>query len=185
MQEIWKDIEDFEGMYQISNLGRVRSLGMSFTRTDFKPYTRKPQFMKPIKNRVGYLSVELHNKGYSKRYLIHRLVAQAFIPNKDNLPEINHIDENKTNNCVDNLEWCTHKYNSTYGTRATRIKDTIKKTKKAVPVLMYSKDGVLLSRFEAINEAALTMNISCGSIVECCKGKRRKSAGGYVWKYDL
>ena len=185
MREIWKDIKGYEGEYQVSNFGRVRSLGMSFIRNDFKPYTRQPRVMRPIKNYTGYLSVELHKQGYAKRYLIHRLVAQAFIPNEDCLPEINHIDEDKTNNCVDNLEWCTHKYNSNYGTRADRIKNTIKKTRKAIPVLMYSKNGVLLRRFEAINEAALTMNISCGSIVECCKGKRRKSAGGYIWKYDL
>lgn len=184
MQEIWKDIKDFEGLYQVSNFGKVRSLGMSFIRTDLKPYTRSPGAVKPIKTRLGYLCVELHKQGFAKRYLVHRLVAMAFLPNSNNLPEINHKDENKTNNRVDNLEWCTHKYNSTYGTRATRIKDTIKRTGKAIPVLMYSKNGIFLCRFDAINEAAITMDISCGSIVECCKGKR-KSAGGYVWKYDL
>lgn len=185
MQEIWRDICGYSGLYQVSNLGNVRSLGVHFIRSDGKPYTRDPRAINPISNNCGYLCVELHNRGLAKRFLVHRLVAQAFIPNPNNYPEINHIDENKTNNAVDNLEWCTHQQNSCHGTRAVRIKQTLKNRGRTVPVLMFSKQGELLRRFDGINEAASEMQISSGSIVECCKGtKYRKSAGGYVWKYD-
>lgn len=184
MREIWKDVEGYEGLYQVSNLGRVKSLGMNFIRSDLKPYTRSGRILHQLVYKNDYVKVELTNHGFSKRYYVHRLVAQAFIPNPDNLPEVNHKDENPANNHVDNLEWCTHKYNSNYGTRAKRIKNTMQSIGRMVPVLMYSKDGKFIKRFDSIRGASEELNIHCGSIVECCQGKRRKSAGGYVWKYE-
>ena len=185
MQEIWKDVKDYEGLYQVSNLGRVKSLGIRFIRSNLKPYTKLPRILSQIGCKNGYKKVELTKNGFSKRYYVHRLVAEAFIPNPDNLPEVNHKDEVASNNHVDNLEWCTHRYNSNYGTRAVRIKDKMKQIGRSKPVLMYSKDGILIKRFDSIREASTTLNIHCGSIVECCQGKIRKSAGGYVWKYDI
>ena len=105
MQEIWKDVRGWEGLYQISNLGNVRTL-----------HYKKPYLRKLSKTQRGYLVVNFFiSKGKYKNYSVHRLVAEAFIPNPNNLPQINHKDENRLNNRVDNLEWCTNKYNCNYG----------------------------------------------------------------------
>ena len=113
------DIKGYEGRYQIGDTGQVYSLVSK-------------KYLKPMDDGRGYLFVHLTNgKGKLKNEKIHRLVAKAFIPNPDNLPEVNHIDENKYNNCVDNLEWCSVKYNRNYGTRYQRIWET-RKSKKAL-----------------------------------------------------
>lgn len=105
--ETWKDIKGYEGLYQISNKGRVKSLGNN--------KTRKEKILKPKPGNRGYIRVDLCRKGEKpKRFSIHKLVAEHFLPNPDNLPVINHKDEDKTNNCVENLEWCTQEYNVNY-----------------------------------------------------------------------
>ena len=110
--EIWKDIEGYEGLYQVSNKGRIKSL--NYKRTG------KEGILKGKADKNGYLIVFLYKNRKPKPFLIHRLVAEAFIPNVNDLPEVNHIDENKENNHVENLEWCTRKYNMNYGTRTKR-----------------------------------------------------------------
>lgn len=112
MEEIWKDIEGYEGLYQVSNLGKVKSLNYN--------KTAKSELLKLRKNTNGYTRVVLYKNRKAKDYQVHRLVAEAFIPNPNNYPIINHKDENKTNNRVDNLEWCTYLYNNTYGTTIER-----------------------------------------------------------------
>jgi hypothetical protein len=109
--EIWKDIAGYEKMYQVSNLGRIRSL----PRRDKRNRFWNGNILKSQVNKYGYLSVKLTKDGKSKRYMVHRLVATAFLPNQNHCKEINHKDENKQNNSVDNLEWCTRSYNVTYG----------------------------------------------------------------------
>lgn len=104
MKEIWKDIKGWKGLYQVSNLGNIRTL-----------HYKKPYLRKLSKSKKGYLRVNLSKDKKYKYYSVHRLVAEAFIPNPDNLPQINHKDEIRTNNRVDNLEWCTSKYNCNYG----------------------------------------------------------------------
>ena len=109
--EIWKPIKNFEGMYEVSNLGRVKSLPRLKINNRGKQLT-KERIMKPHDFNAGYYKVPLTDKKHNKKYyLVHRLVAQAFIPNLDNLPQVNHIDGDKSNNCVDNLEWCDRPYN--------------------------------------------------------------------------
>lgn len=108
--EEWKDIEGYEGLYQVSNLGRVKSLWFD-----------KEKILKAYKNRYGYLCIGLCKYGKKKTYKIHRLVASAFIENSNNYPEVNHKDEVKTNNNVNNLEWCTREYNHNFGTRNQRV----------------------------------------------------------------
>ena len=124
MIEEWRPIEGYEGLYEISSYGRVRSLD-KYVKSKSESYRlHKGKVLSPEKNTRGYLSVVLSYNGKHKTITVHRLVAQAFLPNPDNLPEINHKDEDKTNNNVTNLEWCDHKYNVNYGTRNIRAKET-------------------------------------------------------------
>ena len=112
MKEIWKDIKGYEGLYQVSNLGRVKSFNYMNTGKE-KIKTLTLQKKHPMKQ-GGYLQTTLYKNKQTKTVVVHRLVAEAFIPNPDNLPQVNHKDHDKTNNCVDNLEWCTAKYNSNH-----------------------------------------------------------------------
>ena len=120
MTEIWKNIDGYEGKYQVSNFGQVKSM------------IGQEKVLHPKKHRNGHLQIGLHKDKKRKTMYIHRLVAQAFIPNPDNLPCVNHKDENPNNNNVDNLEWCTQKYNCNYGTRVDRIMETKKQQYKKI-----------------------------------------------------
>ncbi len=124
MEEIWRDIAGYEGLYQVSNLGRVKSLERTTKRFNgFKvcEYKDGNKILKQSKNYKGYLFVGLCKNGKEKKYKVHRLVAEAFIDNPNNLPQVNHKNENKECNISNNLEWCTNKYNCNYGTRNERI----------------------------------------------------------------
>lgn len=126
INEIWKDIEGYEGIYMISSKGRVKSLKFG-----------KEKILKNLKNTCGYLFVSLCKNGKFKNYLIHRLVASAFIDNPNNLSQINHKDEDKTNNRIDNLEWCDSSYNINFGTRTEKIQK---------PVLQFTKQGEFVKK---------------------------------------
>lgn len=123
MSEVWKDIEGYEGKYQVSSLGRVRRLAYTFKRRNKWGVCDNviSSGMMSLRNVKGYLSVKLRDETKRKHYQVHRLVAAAFIPNPDGLPEVNHKNEDKTDNRVENLEWCTRKYNTNYGTRGIRM----------------------------------------------------------------
>lgn len=127
MIEEWKPVVGYEGLYEVSSLGRVRSLDR-YVKNNYSYWLRKGKVLSPEKNKDGYLLVSLCCNG--KRYLrtVHRLVAEAFIPNPDNLPEVNHINEDKSNNRVENLEWCTRKYNINFGTARIRRRETLIKS---------------------------------------------------------
>ena len=118
MKEEWRDIKGYEGRYQVSNLGRVKSLNYR--------HTNKEKILSNTTNTKDYLTVSLYKNGKIKTYYIHKLVAAHFIPNPDNYKEVNHKDENKSNNCVSNLEWCSREYNQNYGTKTQRASESNK-----------------------------------------------------------
>lgn len=159
IKEIFKDIEGYENLYQISNHGRVKSLG--------NDKTRKEKILKLTKYNNGYLMVILSKQGKVKHFLVHRLVSEAFIPNPDNLSCVNHKDENKMNNTIQNLEWCDYKYNNNYGTR------TEKTSKKVLCV----ETGVV---YPSVKEAKEKTKLH--SIDAVCRGMR-KTCGNFHWKY--
>ncbi len=199
--EIWKDIKGFEGKYQISNFGNVKNLN----------YYRKGivKILKPIKHNSGYNAINLSFKGKNKQYLIHRLVAETFIPNPNKYEFVNHKDENKRNNKVENLEWCTKSYNAIYYLNfdekrkeeyAKRFRDkktgeSLSSYTKHIPkknfekVNQYDLDGKLIKHYENPTLAALETNAILGNIISCCKRnvkpKRKKkcTCNGYIWEY--
>ena len=176
-EEIWKDVVGYENLYQVSNLGNVSTLKH-----------KKTFILKPAQNGKGYLKVILRNNNKSKKYFfVHRLVAQAFLPNPNNYPVINHKDENPLNNNVNNLEWCTQKYNCNYGTaqerRAKKISKILTNRKDlSKTVLQYDKNGILINEYPSMKEAERKTGINNGYICSVCKGKLN-TAGGYIWKY--
>ena len=195
MKEIWKGIKNYEGLYEVSNKGRVKRLERVTTDKNGKDYHLKEKILKDHLNSYGYLIVNLYNKDGGKQLRVHRLVAEAFIPNpNNNKPQVNHKDEIKTNNCIENLEWMTCKENNNYGTRNERAIKAMKATyeanhesickaiSKAVskPVAQYTKDGKLIKVWSSVSEAGCQLCVS--NISAVAKGKR-KTSGGFVWRY--
>ena len=189
--ETWKDIEGYEGLYQVSDFGEVRSLGMwTNIHGGFKRFL-KGRVLKPSKDRGGYLYVLLYKNGNRKTYKVHRLVAQAFLPNPNNLPEVNHIDENKENNKVCsgmvNLEWCTTKYNLNYGTRNKRSSDARRgvynNPKKSDIVLQMTLDYVIIKEWASVRECGRN-GFDQSTISKCCNNKYGSQGNvykGYRW----
>ena len=162
-----KDILNFEGLYAATEDGQIWSY-------------RKKKFLKPSGG-DGYQSVTLYDAdGKGKVYFVHRLIATTFLPNPDNLPEVNHKNEIKSKNNVDNLEWCTHAYNMAYGNTKQRQKEAMQRINKKnrIPVYCVELDRTFSHRLEASQE----LGIHPQSIFDCCKG-RMKTAGGYHWRY--
>lgn len=171
VEEIWKDIPGYEGIYQVSNLGNVKSLQMYAT----GGYIRRDKLLKPCNNGNGYFSVFLRKNGKKHAKYIHRLVGEAFIDNPNKFRCINHKDENKSNNRVENLEWCTHKYNNNYGSHREKLSKS-----KRIKVNQYDLDGNFIKTWDGVRIAMLSTKI--GHISACCKG-HYKTAGGYIWRY--
>lgn len=170
IEEIWKPIDGFEG-YWISNLGNVKS---------FKVDKINGKLMKPYRTTKGYLQIDISLDGRKRNnrvhLSIHRLVASAFIPNPYNLPQVNHKDENKENNCVDNLEWCTNKYNANYGTKSERV---AQKTRQ--PIYSIDKNGNV-EEFEGVRAAMRSLGIKEGSSsISAVLNGKRKTAYGRKW----
>lgn len=166
--EEWKEVYGFDYLFEISNLGRVRT--KYYGKLGYKPEYR---FIEPLDNGRGYLRLNVRSNCKQKTVYIHRLVANAFIPNPKGYPEINHKDENKKNNNVDNLEWCSRVYNSNYGT----IKERIGK-KHSLKVICVELNIV----YNSVREAAEAFDVCITAVSNCLNG-RSKSCAGYTWRY--
>lgn len=171
--EIWKDIEGYEGLYQVSTHGMVRSMNYRLT--------GRTVVLNPVETTYGYLKVRLYKNRKGKTFLVHRLVAKAFIPNWFDDPCVNHIDEDKTNNNVDNLEWCSVEYNDNYGTRNKRVSEKLTNGKLSKPVLQLTKTGELVREYTSAREAGRNGYYQ-PNVSACCSGKL-KSYKGFIWKY--
>jgi hypothetical protein len=169
MREVWKDIFGYEGLYRISNCGRVYSLVSNIV-------------LKNVKSKSGYYHVTLCKNGTKKNFRINRLVALHFIPNPQNKPHVNHIDENKENNCDWNLEWCTPKENCNHGTGVQRCIANRDFSSKRKPVVQLTKTGQIVRCWESIWDVKQKLKYSASNISECCRGIR-KTAHGHVWKF--
>ena len=169
-KEYWKPVVGYEGLYEVSNWGRVKSLKFG-----------KERILKQNQCMNGYYYVGLSKNGILKRYSVHRLVAEAFIPNLDNLPQVNHKDENKLNNVVSNLEWCTYKYNNCYGTRLERVRDKQINGKKSKPVLQYDLEGNFIKEWKSTRECDRN-GFRQSNVAACCRGEL-KTYKGSIWKF--
>lgn len=177
-EETWKDIKGYEGLYQVSNMGRVKSLERTITRKNGRKFSVKERILKLRSDGRGYLQVVLCNgSGKIKNFKVHRLVCEAFHENPNNKPCVNHIDENKTNNAVSNLEWCTVAENNNHGTHNARMAKT-----KSKPVGQYTREGELIKVWQIVREVERQLGFAHGNISKVAQGKN-KTAYGYVWKY--
>ena len=181
MEEEWRTIEEFKGLYEVSNYGRVRSLDR-YAKIGGGGYRlAKGKIMKIGKYPNGYSMINFRNGDVRVSRLVHRLVAQAFIPNPDELPEVNHKDENINNNMVDNLEWCTSKYNANYGSRNQRCYEGNRKYFK--PVYQIDKDcGMIIRWWDSIADASRKLGLDETLIGRVCK-RKGQTAGGFYWRY--
>lgn len=205
--EIWKSVVGYENLYEVSSFGNVKSVCRIITRKDKKPYPIKEMMLKPRKTKYGYLEVVLCSCGMPKHLKIHRLVAQAFIENPLNLPQVNHRDENKENNHVENLEWCDRTYNMNYGTRTERAaKSNIGKkrteetknrmksvwhdthdfsykrgkgTKTSIPILQYSINNEFIREWESAREIERELGFCHSGILRCCKSTHKYN--NFLW----
>lgn len=171
--EEWRAVGGYEGIYSVSNYGRVKGRGKQL-------FGDEELLLKPKTNNRGYKCVCLYGNKSKKYMFVHRLVAQCFIPNPDNLPFVNHKDENTCNNNVDNLEWCTHLYNVRYGTGILRKNAKTERLKKKV--LQYSINGEFIREWHSASDAARELGLSIPHISKAARNLI-KTHGGYIWKY--
>lgn len=186
IKEEWRTIEEYPN-YMISNKGRVKSLKYG-----------KERIMKQGKHKDNYCYIMLYKEGKGKKYLVHRLVTQAFISNPQNLPCVNHKDENPQNNHISNLEWCSYTYNINYGTRNEKVGKALSIAHKGrkltqehitnhsssvrISIVQYDLDNKLIGIWESVKQASEILGIDRSNITKCCKGKY-KTCNGYKWKY--
>lgn len=175
--EEWRIIEDYPN-YMVSNMGRVKSLERNVVKGRGGLCKIEEKILKSRKDKYGYLKVDLYKEGKQKTHTIHRLVATAFIDNPNNLSQINHRDEDKTNNCADNLEFCTAKYNINYGSRNEKMAKS-----RSIPLLQFNLDGEFIKKWESGRQVQKDLGFDNSSITKCCKGKC-KSVYDCIWGYE-
>lgn len=177
MEEVWRPVKEFEGYYEVSNYGNVRSVDRWVIRGNGRNYLKRGNIISMHKRNNGYFQVSLNREGTHKNAYVHRLVAQAFLPNPNNLPCVNHKDEDKSNNRASNLEWCTHKYNNNYGEHNTKISKSL-----SYPVAQYDLSGNLVETFESCHDVERKLGFDNSHISAACLG-RAHTAYHYFWRY--
>ena len=186
MKEIWKDIKGYEGLYQVSNLGRVKSLNREVQcKTGLSK--RKGRELRPGIASNGYLMVALYNNRVQKCRTLHSLIAEAFIPNPEGFPCVNHKNGNRIDNRLENLEWVTYSGNNYHAVRELGRSSPWKgkygkNNPHSKPVVQLSKDGAIIAKYESAKDAARKMGTSQGRISDCCRGEKKYHLG-YIWKY--
>ena len=172
---IWRPIKGYEGLYEISNLGKIKSNFRQGSTTDF---------LKISNNGNGYMMVRLCKNGKAKKYYLHRLLAQTFIDNPEDKPQVNHINENRSDNRLENLEWVTQKENNNHGNHNLNAAIS-KRSGKAKKIVQLDLDGNELGRFDFLIEAAKTVNGNSINISRAARNIRnRETAYGYKWRYE-
>lgn len=188
-EDLWVNIPGFEGLYQVSSSGKVKSLARYATVNGVRKFVRERILKASTPDKAHYSIVGLCKDGKRKLYAVHRLVAETFIPNPDNLPEVNHKDQDKSNNSVENLEWCDRLHNGSWGTIKEKIA-TNQPNKKAV--VQCDLLGNEIATYESAGEAERKTGIKAANIRNCCRGLvyekdgyscTVKKAGGYIWRY--
>lgn len=181
--EIWKDVIGYEDIYQVSNSGKIKRIG-AYTNQTGKTW-RSERILKPATKGRGYMYVQLSKNGRARPKHVHRLVAEAFIPNPENKPTVNHKNGNKADNSVENLEWATYTENNMHSVRIlgndNQIEYAIKK-----PVIQFDLNGNFIAEYPSYREAQRRTGINSIDVVcrgERQKGRKQKTAGGYIWKY--
>lgn len=179
--EEWRDIKGYEGLYQVSNLGNVRSLI-----DNHKKRRNELYIMKPTKDRDGYLRIGFRKNGKKKLFGVHRIVAEAFIPNVLNMPEVNHKNEIKNDNRVENLEWCDDYYNRRYGTNIERSRNSrLNHPKMSKTVSQYDNNGTLVNKWSSLSEIQRQTGYDIAFISRVCLLKQHnRTAYGFIWRYE-
>lgn len=179
--ELYAPIKGFEGFYEVSTWGNVRSSDRIVNGNCGSKYLKRGKILKQHFIKKGYLRLNLCVNNISKKFLVHRLVAETFIPNPDNLPQVNHKDEDKTNNRVENLEWCTNDYNIHYGTALERGAKSRINGKRSKKVYQYDLQGNLIKIWDSTMETGRN-GYTQGNVSACCNGKHRTHKG-FIWSY--
>ena len=188
MEEIWKDIPGYEKYYMASTLGRIKSKDRVI-KTVLKgkeiKYIKRGRIMTPCLNSGKYLGLPINTDKLKKNENVHRLIAITFLPNPNNLPCVNHKDENKLNNCVDNLEWCTYQHNNVWKNRLAKSLETFNANpKNRRKVYQYTKDGAFIKEYESVKEATKEMGLKHSSGIYLSCNHNNCYARGFKWSFN-